>query len=176
VGTAEVHRRLLEVRDAIDPKLRVWPGSSVSAKRMAKLPGISAVRPGAYVFGDLALAETTQVMPWEHVALTVLATVIDRPEPGLALIDAGSKVFSSDKTAAGIHARAWDRRDINIVRCNEEHGYATGSQVDELKVGERLRFVPAHICTVINLSDTVTTIADDAVTGVWKVDARGRVQ
>jgi D-serine deaminase-like pyridoxal phosphate-dependent protein len=174
-AVTEVHRRLLEARDAIDPSLRVWPGSSVSAKRMAELPGITAVRPGAYVFGDLALAETTQVMRWEDVALTVLATVVDRPEPGLALIDAGSKVFSSDKTATGIHARAWDRRDINVVRCNEEHGYVTGDQVDELEVGDRLRFVPAHICTVINLSNSVTTIANDAVTGEWKVDARGCV-
>jgi len=175
-AVAGVHGRLLEVRDAIDPNLRVWPGSSVSATRMAAMPGITAVRPGAYVFGDLALAEVTQVMPWEHVALTVLATVIDRPEPGLALIDAGSKVFSSDKTPSGIHARAWDQRDINVVRCNEEHGYVTGSQVDELQVGDRLRFVPAHICTVINLSDTVTIIAGEQVQGEWKVDARGRVQ
>jgi len=175
VAVVGVHDRLLEARDAIDTTLRVWPGSSVSAKRMATMSGISAVRPGAYVFGDLALAETTQVMAWDDVALTVLATVVDRPEPGQALIDAGSKVFSSDKTSAGISARAWDGRDINVVRCNEEHGYVTGSQVDELRIGDRLRFMPAHICTVINLSDTVTTVVKDEVTGIWKVDARGCV-
>ena len=42
---------------------------------------------GAYMFGDLSLARTTGVMGWDDVAVHVLATVIDLPEPGLALID-----------------------------------------------------------------------------------------
>jgi D-serine deaminase-like pyridoxal phosphate-dependent protein len=175
-AVTNVHAQLLQLREAIDPALQLWPGSSVSAKRMATRPGITAVRPGTYVFGDLSLAEITQVMPWDDVAVTVLATVVDRPEPGLALIDAGSKVFSSDKTSTGFIARAWDRRDINVLRCNEEHGYVTGSQVDELQIGERLRFMPAHVCTTINLTNQVTVVSGDDILDTWKVDARGCVQ
>lgn len=170
-----VHERLTAARDAIDPALELWPGSSVTAKRMAAKPGVTAVRPGTYVFGDLSLAEITRVMEWDEVAVTVLATVVDRPEPGLALIDAGSKVFSSDRTSTGIMAKAWDRRDINVVKCNEEHGYVTGSQVDELKVGERLRFLPAHVCTTINLANEVTVISNEDIIDTWRVDARGQV-
>jgi D-serine deaminase-like pyridoxal phosphate-dependent protein len=100
---------------------------------------------------------------------------VDRPEPGLALIDAGSKVFSSDKTAQGVHAIAADGRDLQVVRVNEEHGYVRGADVDMLPVGDRLRFIPAHICPVINLTDFVTVVEGDAVVDRWRVDARGRV-
>src|SRR5690606_31069143 len=111
---------MVELRDDIDSELQLWPGCSVTAVRMHSLPGIQAVRPGAYVFGDLSQAVTTKVIRWEDVALTVHAQVVDRPCDGLALIDAGSKVFSSDKTAAGITALAADGRDLAVTRCNEE--------------------------------------------------------
>ncbi len=177
---ADVHRRLLAVHEAIQsalglPTLRLWPGCSVSATRLAALPGVDVVRPGAYVFGDLALTETTPVMLWEQVGVTVLATVIDRPAPGLALIDAGTKVFTSDRTTQGIFARELTCRDLCVTRCSEEHGFVTGEGVDALKIGERLRFVPAHICPVINLADRVTVISDEAVVDQWTVDARGCV-
>jgi D-serine deaminase-like pyridoxal phosphate-dependent protein len=176
----QVHDDILAVRDAVqefaDRRLSVWPGSSVTAARMAALPEVDAVRPGSYVFGDLSLAQRTKVMPWDNAALSVLATVIDRPEKDLALIDAGSKVFSSDKTPEGMYARSRDGRDINVVMCNEEHGYLRGADVDALKIGERLRFIPAHTCTVVNLTDQVIMVQSDNVVDEWKVEARGKVR
>lgn len=171
-----LHQLLLRVREKIDPSLELWPGCSVTARRMATKPGITAVRPGAYPFGDLALAHTLSEMQWDDVALTVHACVVDQPEAGLALIDAGSKVFSSDKAKDGIGGMALDRRDINVVRCNEEHGYLGGKDVDQLTIGGKLRFIPAHVCTVVNLTDSVLVCSGDAVVDKWKVDARGKVQ
>ena len=171
-----VHEHLTRVCDRIDPSLTLWPGCSVTAERMAALPGVHAVRPGTYVFGDLSLAERHQIMPWDDLAVTVLTTVVDRPAAGLALFDAGSKTFSGDKSPEGDSGKIQDRRDIRIFRCNEEHGWATGSQVDELTVGERARFVPAHICPVINLADEVAVIEGDRIVDKWRVSARGRVQ
>jgi len=177
---AEVHRRLLELRDAIQKytaaPLQLWPGCSASATRMAALPGVHAVRPGAYIFGDLSHADTTQVMQWDQMAVTILATVIDHAEPGLALIDAGSKMFSSDRTPLGLAGRSLDQRDLKVMRCSEEHGFLTGEDVPNLKIGERLRMVPAHICTVINLANSITVISNDEVVDQWKIDARGCVQ
>ena len=167
--------RLAAVRDAVDPGLPLWPGCSVTARHMLATGRVQVVRPGAYMFGDIALAVTTKVMPVSDVAVHVLVTVVDRPEPGLALIDAGSKVFSSDKTAKGVHAIAADGRDIEVVRVNEEHGYLRGADVDTLQVGDRLRFIPAHICPVINLTDFVTVVEGDTVVDRWRVDGRGRV-
>lgn len=174
----ELIDRLAGVRDAIDRALPIWPGCSVSAKLVAENSAgrVQAVRPGAYMFGDLFLSEITGVMPASAVAVHVLATVVDKPEPGLALIDAGSKTFSSDRTGDNVHARAVDGRDLAVVRVNEEHGYVRGTAVDALRVGERVTFMPAHICPVINLTDTVTVTAGGQVVATWRVEARGQTR
>jgi D-serine deaminase-like pyridoxal phosphate-dependent protein len=170
--------RLDQVRKSIDPQLAIWPGCSVTARVIAEHSAgrVQAVRPGAYMFGDLSLARTTGVMSPADVAVEILATVIDRPEPGLALIDAGSKTFSSDRTPLNLFGAAADGRDINVVRVNEEHGYLRGSEVDSLRIGDRIRLVPAHVCTVINLTDTVIVTDGQQAIGTWLVDARGRTQ
>lgn len=172
----EIHSYLMRVRDAVDPSLEVWPGCSVTGARMAAMPGVTAVRPGTYVFGDLSLAIRQPVMDWNELALTVLTTVVDRPDENFALVDAGSKTFSGDKTAEGLSGIAYDRRDIKVSKCSEEHGWVTGSQVKELEVGERLRFVPAHVCTCVNMLDEVTVVSGNQVVDTWKVAARGKVQ
>ena len=174
----DVIARLSSVRDAIDPGLPIWPGCSVSARLMvdASRGRVQAVRPGAYVFGDVYLSRITGVMRAEDVALHVLATVVDKPEPGLALIDAGSKTFSSDRTPETLFAIDADGRDLAVVRVNEEHGYLRGGAVDALRIGERVRLMPAHVCPVVNLTDAVTVIADGRVVDTWRVDARGQVQ
>lgn len=174
----EVVERICAVRDAIDPALPVWPGCSVSARFIAENSAgrVQAVRPGAYMFGDLALSEKTGVMKSDEIAVQVLATVVDRPEPGLALIDAGSKTFSSDRTAENVFGRAADGRELAVIRVNEEHGYVRGAAVDTLKIGERVAFTPAHICPVINLTDEVTVVTDGQVTDTWRVEARGKTR
>lgn len=171
----EVLDCLAAVRDAIDPALPIWPGCSVSAAAMAATGRPQAVRPGAYVFGDLFLSRVCGVMHPGDEAVHVLATVIDRPEAGLALIDAGSKTFSGDSTPTGMRALSADGRDLAVVRVNEEHGYVRGADAETLRVGDRLRFVPAHICPVINLTDEVVVTEGDAVVDHWTVEARGCV-
>jgi len=170
--------RICALRDVIDPALPVWPGCSVSARLIAEQSAgrVQAVRPGAYMFGDLYLTEVTGVMRPEDVAVQVLATVVDKPESGLALIDAGSKTFASDRTADNIHARAADGRDLAVVRVNEEHGYVRGSAADSLQLGERVAFIPAHICPVINLTDEVTVSNGDRIIATWRVVARGKTR
>ena len=175
---AELVDRLCALRDSIDPALAVWPGCSVSARliALASAGRVQAVRPGVYMFGDLSLTRTTGVMQSEDVALHVLATVVDKPEPGLALIDAGSKTFSSDRTPDGISALAADGRDLAVMRVNEEHGYVRGSAVDALQIGERVIFTPAHVCTVVNLTDRVVVTEAGQPVDTWRVEARGRSQ
>lgn len=178
VRVEAVLERLCATRDAVDPRLPAWPGCSVSAPLVVRASRgrIQAVRPGTYVFGDIFLSRLAGTMQVDEVALHVLATVVDRPEPGLALIDAGSKVFSSDRTPDNVFAMAVDGRDLSVVKVNEEHGHVRGRDVDQLRVGDRLRFMPAHVCPCVNLADEVVVTAGDTVEGTWRVDARGRVR
>ncbi len=169
-----VHQKLVAFAEAAGGNLPLWPGCSVTAELMARQPGVRAVRPGSYVFGDLSLTEKAGIMDFDDAALTVLTTVLDRPEPGLALIDAGSKVFSGDKTAQGLYGRAQEQRDITVTRVSEEHGFLSGAGVDDLSLGQRIRVQPAHVCPVVNLTSKVYLVRGDEVLESWIVDARGR--
>lgn len=165
--------RIDAVRRAIDPQLPVWPGCSVTARDVASLSGVGAIRPGTYVFGDLLLAQATgSTASW---AAKVISTVVDRPRPGLALIDAGSKTLALDRTRDGIHARSADGRDLEVFRCSEEHGFLRGEDVDRLEVGERLALIPAHICPVINLASKVAFVRGGRFERWVEVAARGCV-
>lgn len=167
-----IHARMVDFSEATGvPAL--WPGCSVTALHMAGLEQVVAIRPGAYVFGDLSLTDKTRVMPWERAALTVLASVVDRPTSDLALIDAGSKVFSSDKTPEGLSGRGLENREITVVRVNEEHGYVRFEDGGAPRIGEILRFVPAHVCPVLNLASAVVLVDGESVLEFWPVDARG---
>jgi D-serine deaminase-like pyridoxal phosphate-dependent protein len=169
----EVHR-ILAAHSAAAGDVPLWPGCSVTAARMASRANVKAVRPGSYVFGDLSLSHAVKIVPFETNALSILVTVVDCPEPGLALIDAGSKVFSGDKTPAGLSGRCLDDPEMVVNRVNEEHGYLSGGRVNELSPGDRLLFVPAHVCPVVNLASSVAVVQKGKVVSQWTVDARGR--
>jgi D-serine deaminase-like pyridoxal phosphate-dependent protein len=169
----KVHQRLLEYREAVGGKLPLWPGCSVTGKLMVGREGVRVVRPGSYCFGDLYLTESTGVMPADAPALTVLSTVVDHPEPWLGLIDAGSKVFSPDKLTNGISAREVGNSEIRIMRFSEEHGFASLPPGFQPTIAGRWRFVPAHVCPVVNLASEVHLVDGDEVVETWRVEARG---
>ncbi len=166
---------LASLRESIGGDLRLWPGCTVTAGRMARLPGLHALRPGAYVFGDLTHAVSTRVMEWDQLALRVRAQVVDIPADDLALIDAGSKVFSGDKTVTGLIALPADGREMQVTRCSEEHGFVTGNGVADLTVGQIIDWIPAHVCPVVNLANAVWIERNGKITDRWTVDARGCV-
>lgn len=170
-----VYTTLREVMDALDRDILLAPGCSVSAARMATKPGVNWVRPGAYPLGDLSLAYRLSLMPWESAAATVYTTVVDRPTDDLALIDAGSKTFSGDKTADGTSGRCRDNVEMAVQGVNEEHGYVRGPEATPLKIGERLQFVPAHVCGMINMHDQVYAVRGDEVLDTWKIEGRGKI-
>jgi D-serine deaminase-like pyridoxal phosphate-dependent protein len=173
---AQWHAKIVEVHEAVQAeigrRLVLWPGSSASAHLVAGLPGLDAIRPGSYVFGDLAMTKTIAVISPDSVALQVLATVVDRPEKGLALIDSGSKTFSGDRTPNGIFA-ACEWGEVN--RVSEEHGFLVGERVEELRVGQRILLTPAHVCPVVNLADNLQVVEGETFSESWRVAARGKV-
>ncbi len=73
-------------------------GSSPTALAAASYAGITEVRAGVYMFGDLFQAAIGTHGP-EDIALTVLASVIGRrPERHQLLIDAGAIALSKDRS------------------------------------------------------------------------------
>jgi D-serine deaminase-like pyridoxal phosphate-dependent protein len=140
--------------------------------------GITEIRPGTYIFLDAAQAALAGGV--ELCAAHVLATVVSRPGHDRAVLDTGSKSLTSDTRTAGIcrtdgHGLLPDY-GLTIARLSEEHGVIEGEGVEQLRVGQKVRVLPNHICPVINLFDEVIAIRGGIVEAVVPVAARGRLQ
>jgi 3-hydroxy-D-aspartate aldolase len=151
---------------------KVSVGSSVSVWINAKHPVVTEVQPGMYIFNDHVLVDRG-VATWEDCALTVLSTVMSKPSPDRAVVDAGSKAFNFD---TGLFPIVPHRDGIKMNHFSEEHGWLQLEGEDRgLKIGDRLRFVPAHCCTTINQFEELHGIRGDKVEKTFQILARGKM-
>ena len=133
-------------------------------------------RPGTYIYGDRFQA-TTSWGTLEDCAMRVLTTVVSRPNEGRAILDAGSKVFSSDTLGLDGYGHVTQYPQLVLAKFSEEHGHVdcTGSNARPA-VAERVTVIPNHACVVTNLADRVYGVRGDEVVEVFQVAARGLVQ
>lgn len=127
------------------------------------------IQPGSYAFMDADYARNEWAAPlprFEH-ALFVLATVMSRPSPGLAIVDAGLKASSVDSGMPGI----WQRPGLTYTHASDEHGWVEGPDVPRL--GEKLLLVPGHCDPTINLYDWYVCVRRGVVEALWPITARG---
>jgi D-serine deaminase-like pyridoxal phosphate-dependent protein len=155
-------------------------GSTPTAKYAAEVEGVTEIRPGTYVFYDRMQAELG-ACSLEDCAARVLATVVSRPTPDLAIIDGGSKTFATDvqpgKEPLGLEGfgHIIGHPAAVLERLTEEHGMLALDEADDLGVGDTVEIVPNHVCSTVNLHDDVyLRSADDSIEKV-RVAARGRV-
>ena len=160
---------------------RVSVGSTPGARAALTVLGITEVRPGNYVFYD-AMQVGLGVVPVARCALRVLATVISHSARDRAVLDGGSKTFTSDKGVHGMagaanHGIILGEEGIVLHALSEEHGWLrldpAGSDV---AIGEMLQIIPVHSCPVANLAEELVIVRDDQVVDRWAVAAQGRVR
>ena len=150
---------------------QVTAGGTPSGRHVARVPGITEVRAGVYVFNDLMQLGYGSAAE-EDLALSVLTTVVSHQARDRATVDGGSKTFSGDARSPML-ARAVDR-DVTLERISEEHGMVRIGEGASLEVGEKVAFYPSHVCTCVNLSDELVGVRDGRVEKVWPITARGR--
>jgi D-serine deaminase-like pyridoxal phosphate-dependent protein len=149
-------------------------GSTPGARAMASMRSIAELRPGNYVFHDAM--QVRMGAPLHSCALMVAATVIATPSDTDAFVDAGSKALSGDRDPDGRYGFLADRPAIAVDWCSEEHGHLNMAKAPRsLRVGDRVRIIPAHACTCVNCHDRLYAVQDDQVIGVWPVAARGKL-
>lgn len=141
----------------------------------AKTAGvITEYRPGTYVYNDRSLI-ARGVAQEGDCALRVEATVVSVPTPHRAIIDAGSKVLTSDLLGLVGHGAVVGRPDILIDQLSEEHGRLVSEGPIGLTVGDRVSIIPNHACVVTNMVDAVHVRHEDGHMELWPVAARGKV-
>ncbi|MDE2583590.1 MAG: alanine racemase [Rhodospirillales bacterium] len=155
-------------------------GSSPTALAAARLDGVTEVRAGVYMFGDLFQAEIgTHAV--EDIAVTVLASVIGRRD-GQVLIDAGGLALSKDRSTEaapkdwgfGLVLDRLGRRshgEAMVRRAYQEHGVVVPdpSCPLDLKVGDRVRVAPNHTCMTAAAHDRYHVVDDGGseIAAVW---------
>lgn len=127
------------------------------------------IQPGSYVFMDADYARNEWAAPlprFEH-ALFVLTTVMSRPAPEVAIVDAGLKASSVDSGMPGV----WSKPGLSYTRASDEHGWIEGRQPPAL--GEQLLLVPGHCDPTVNLYDWYVCVRRGIVEDLWPITARG---
>jgi D-serine deaminase-like pyridoxal phosphate-dependent protein len=154
-------------------------GSSPTARHAESLAGVTEVRAGVYMFGDLFQAEIG-THSLDAIALTVLTSVIGR-RPGRLLVDAGGLALSKDRSTEaapqdygfGLVLDQDGNRshgDAIVRRAYQEHGVVELDPAHPLDVpiGAKLRIAPNHTCMTAAAHDRYYVVeGGDEVLAIW---------
>ena len=133
-------------------------GSTPTAEFACRVPGVTEIRPGTYIFND-RMQVAYGACSLEDCAASILVTVASVPSADRIVVDGGSKTFSTDAAPgkAPFELRGYGEvagtPDLVLERLSEEHGIIPTAGGHRFRVGERLRIIPNHVCTTINLHD-----------------------
>jgi D-serine deaminase-like pyridoxal phosphate-dependent protein len=154
-------------------------GSSPTATHADHLAGVTELRAGVFMFGDLFQAEIG-THGIEDIAMTVLTTVIGR-RPGRLVIDAGAIALSKDRSTAavttdygyGLVLDNLGRRTFapaTVGHAYQEHGVIARDETGapDLPVGTRLRIAPNHACLTAAAHDRYFVVdGAEMVVATW---------
>lgn len=151
-------------------------GSTPAAFASHRMPGVTSIRPGTYIFNDRTTARIG-ACTIDDCALTVLGTVVSTAVAGQAVVDAGSKALGREPLRAADDdgfGELLDRPEVTVRAMSEEHGILDLTRTDwRPAVGDRVRIVPNHVCYVVNLHPVMYALEGERIVETWPVAARG---
>jgi D-serine deaminase-like pyridoxal phosphate-dependent protein len=151
-------------------------GGTPALFRAQELPMLTEHRAGTCVYNDVMVV-ASGTAGWDDCAMRVRATVVSRPTETRAVIDAGTKVLTSDQYTVKGYGHVLEYPEAAVTSLSEEHGVVDLSACRERPaVGEVVSVVPNHCCVVSNMVDEVYGVRGDRVEVVWPVAARGTVR
>jgi len=170
----DVQQRLAEAGFTPCP---ISVGSTPTALAAPVAPGSDEIRPGNYALLDLTAWRLGLCSP-DALALSVITRVV-AVNPHFAIIDAGSKMLSSDKGPHGTNASGFgiavdeQGNHYEVLKLSEEHGFLQyGDQAPP--VGALLRIFPNHSCAVVAQSDRFVLRAADGTAQERDIQGRGK--
>ncbi|MGC3969693.1 MAG: DSD1 family PLP-dependent enzyme [Pirellulales bacterium] len=132
---------------------------------------ITEVQAGGAIFMDAFYRDKCRV-PDLQFALTVPVTIVSRPTPSRAIIDAGRKTLNIEVCTPQVLGRS----DVEVKRLSAEHGeLELAPSAQGLRVGDRLTLVPGYADLTVALHDKFYCTRGGKVVDVWDVEARGRL-
>ncbi|WP_248879953.1 alanine racemase [Bradyrhizobium japonicum] len=158
-------------------------GATPTARYVRDLTGITEVRAGVFMFGDLYQAGVSSVA-MDDLVLSVLATVIGHQKAkGWIIADAGWMALSRDRSTA---KQALDQGygvvcdlagkpypDLIVTDANQEHGIialrkGSNAALPDLPIGSRIRILINHACATGAQYDRYQVLdGEGRVSAVW---------
>ena len=120
------------------------------------------IQAGSYALMDTAYGHLD--LPFRQ-ALSVLSTVIS-VSPGYAVADCGLKSLGMDHGNPTIP-------DATVFFCSDEHVTLIPDDGSPVKVGDRIRVIPAHVDPTVAYHERMHVVDGDDVDETWAVDLRG---
>ncbi len=127
---------------------------------------ITDIQPGSYVFMDTKyLAIKKEFIP----SLCVHATILASRGKGEYTADAGRKALTTENGMPLLLDKTG-----SIENLNEEHTRLKLAQ-GSLMPGDRIKILPSHCCTTVNLYDNVYVSGGEQVREIWKINRQRAV-
>lgn len=126
------------------------------------------IQAGSYVFMD---STYKNIQPVFKNALYVLSSIVSRPSSDRLITDIGLKSVTKEF--------GWPQLlNINGAEfqyLSEEHGVMKLISPDQVscKAGDRVKYLPSHCCTTVNLHDFIYIIQGEKLVDIWQINARG---
>ena len=160
-----------EIEAAGIPVPIVTAGGTGSYRISATVPGITELEAGGGCMMDLMYSEDCHVSGLEY-ALNVRTTVVSRPAPDRAIIDAGWKTMSNTQHVPQVI----DRPGVILASLSAEHGTLhLGPDAAVLAIGDQVEFIPGYHDSTVFLHDVMYGTRSGVVTEVIPIAARGRL-
>jgi D-serine deaminase-like pyridoxal phosphate-dependent protein len=167
--------RLVEARDAVQaaglPCRIVSAGGSGSYQLTADLPGPTELQAGGGIFACRYYTEVCNVMG-HRPSLSLYATVISRPYPDRAILDAGFKAMSDYRTPPVVVGEPTAR----VLGLSAEHATLEVEPESPLKIGARVFVIPGYSDLTFVLHDRLIAHRQGSVEAVWDLLGRGKLQ
>ncbi|MCO6416823.1 DSD1 family PLP-dependent enzyme [Siccirubricoccus sp. KC 17139] len=166
---AEVTRRTVEQLRQRGLDCPIVGGGGTGTFALEAASGVyTEIQAGSYTFMDADYARNQVPPPFRH-SLFVLATVMSRAIPGVAVVDAGHKAVSVD---SGL-PQVWQRPSLRYVGASDEHGKLLVEDGEAPALGEKLRLVPGHCDPTVDRYDWYVGVRGGRVECLWPIAARG---
>ena len=157
-------RRLIE---ASGLAVQVLSGGGTGTYDMTGIiEGVDEVQAGSYALMDHYYAKRR---PEFAIALSMITTVISSNGSDHAVLDVGVKGVGAE---FGPPVLA-DRLEDKIPRFQSEEHTSVKVGGRPLKIGDRVRLIPSHVCTTCNLHRRIFAVRGGLVEDVWPIEGSG---
>jgi len=143
-------------------------GGTGSYQISVKHSGITELQAGGGIFMDEFYLNDCQVEGHQY-AMSIVATVVSRPAPDRAIMDAGRKTMSRENNPP----RVVGRDDLSVAALSAEHGALELADGAELSIGDRLRIIPSYSDLTAVLHNAFLAFRGDKLVEIWPLEARG---